>query len=123
MASPTITIADAGNEGEVWANIEREFDRLGLDIPDGLPNAFALAIEKLKDEAIANLLLPSPGNLHSPNMTESIVQVLQEQRDEYDDTLTESRTNKLVSNDILRIAYNFASDAITLIRYLFPSGA
>jgi hypothetical protein len=118
VVSPTITIADAINEAEVWAEIELEFDRLGADIPNELHDAFAVAIEKLKDEAVASLVLPSPGNVHSPNMTESIVHVLQELRDEYTDALAESRKNKLASNDILRIAYNFASDAITYIRLI-----
>lgn len=118
LTAPTITISDARNEFEVWAQIEVEFSRLEADIPEGLPDAFALAIEKLKDEAVANLVLPSHGNMHSPNMTESIVQVLQEQRDEYVDALTKSRNEKMVSNDILRIAYNFASDAITFIRLI-----
>ncbi|MGB2962841.1 MAG: hypothetical protein WBB69_02540 [Anaerolineales bacterium] len=118
LTAPTITISDARNESEVWAQIEVEFSRLEADIPEGLPDAFALAIEKLKDEAVANLVLPSHGNMHSPNMTESIVQVLQEQRDEYVDALTKSRNEKMVSNDILRIAYNFASDAITFIRLI-----
>jgi hypothetical protein len=118
LVAPTITIADARNESEVWADIEVEFGRLGVDIPDGLHNAFAIAIEKLKDEAIANLVLPSAGNLITPHMTESIVQVLQEQRDEYADALAKSRKEKTVSNDILRIAYNFASDAITFIRLI-----
>lgn len=118
LAAPTITIADARNEAEVWAQIEVELSHLGADIPEGLPDAFALAIERLKDEAVANLVLPSHGNLHSPNMTESIVQVLQEQRDEYADALTKSRNEQMVSNDILRIAYNFASDAITFIRLI-----
>lgn len=116
VVSPTITIADASNEGELWTDIELEFGRLGVDIPEGLHDAFARGIEKLKDEAVASLVLPSPGNLHSPNMTESIVKVLQEQRDEYADALAESLKNKAVANDILRIAYNFASDAITFIR-------
>lgn len=118
LTAPTITISDARNESEVWAQIEVEFSRQEADIPEGLPDAFALAIEKLKDEAVANLVLPSLGNMHSPNMTESIVQVLQEQRDEYADALTKSRNEKILSNDVLRIAYNFASDAITFIRLI-----
>jgi hypothetical protein len=118
VVSPTITIADASEEAEVWSEIEREFSRLGVDIPNGLHDAFAIAIEKLKDEAVASLVLPVPGFVHSPNMTESIVHVLKDQRDEYADALAESRKHKLVLNDILRIAYNFASDAITYIRLI-----
>jgi hypothetical protein len=118
LSAPRITIADARNEAEVWAAIESQLIRKGADIPEGLRDAFAVAIDKLKDEATANLVLPSPGNLHSPNMTEAIVQVLQEQRDEYKEALMESRQESRVSNDILRIAYNFASDAITFIRLI-----
>ena len=118
VSTPSITIADARNEAGIWADIEKEFGRLQVAIPNGLRDAFAVAIEKLKDEAIANLILPSPASMRGSNLTDLIVQVLQDQRDEYASALTQSRKQAAASNDILRIAYNFASDAITLVRLI-----
>lgn len=118
LSAPIITVADARSEAVIWADIEKEFGRHQTDIPDGLRNAFAISIEKLKDEAVANLILPSLGSPKGSKLTELFVQVFQEQRDEYAAALTGSRKQGEVSNEILRIAYNFASDAITLVRLI-----
>jgi len=118
VLAPLITVADTGDEAQVWSRIADHFSDSGSEVPEGLRDAFAVAIDKLKDQALANLVLPSSGVVHSPNMTESIVQVLEEQRDEYKDALKQSRKQAAVSNDVLRIAYNFASDAITFIRLI-----
>ena len=118
ISGSNITVSDASDETAVWAAIESILSKRGDEVPHGFREAFAVAIDKLKDQAIADLILPSPESTDRLSMTESIAQVLKEQKEEYASALQTSLEQGSVSNDILRIAYNFASDAITFVRLI-----
>ena len=113
-----ITVRDTSDEEAIWSEIEAFHQSQGEDAPGSLRDALAVSLEKAKDQAVANLILPSPSSVSSLSMIDSITRVLEEQRNEYADALSDATAHGRVSNDILRIAYNFASDALIFIRLM-----
>jgi hypothetical protein len=86
------------------------------DETEPLRDAFGAALDKLQDQAIARVSVPTRGSAPSAGMTDAILDVLRNERAQYAAALI--ATGGAVSNDVLRIAYNFASDATTYLRLI-----
>jgi hypothetical protein len=106
-----------------WKEIESLVE---ADLDDGsknLADEFAAAFEKLKNEAVSKLQLQKPG---APKTESSFIarlrQAVSNQRKLYDEALTkcdkEGGSSGVHLNEVLRIAYNFADDALKVLQLL-----
>ena len=120
IANRLITVRDVHDEAPLAETITKLYEDRGSQLPDGLLTALGIALDQLQDCAVASLVLPSQGTELGRGMTDSIVEVLQEQREQYASVLASSTTQELSEgiNEILRIAYNFASDATTYLNLI-----
>lgn len=114
----SVIVKDAMDEEYIWQEVKEYHELNKLEIPEELRDSLAIALEKLKSKAVANLVLPLEDRPIQGSMIDSIITVLQEQRDEYEEALTKAQRRNLATNDVLRIAYNFASDALIFIRIM-----
>jgi hypothetical protein len=116
-----VTVRDAYNEDEIWRYIEEYFRSQNQNVPSGLHEAISIALDKLQIEAIADVEIP-PFGAPPPKegITDAIVQALREHRKQYGDALNQYQAGQSPSalNEILRIAYNFATDATKYIRLI-----
>jgi len=113
-----IKVREVHDEERIWESIEEHFRAQSQDIPSGLREALGVALDKLQDRAEAEVEIPSFGMRVEGGITDAIVHVLREQRDCYSEALDRYlvASDPSVLNEILRIAYNFASDATAYIR-------
>lgn len=114
----TITINSAADDEAIW---DRLGDVSGQRPPDDLADPLAAALENIRRKHYALLKLPT-GSTPSHPLIDSFVEALRENTTRYKKALGESKglptpqTNEF--NDLLRIAYNFASDAVLVLRLL-----
>jgi hypothetical protein len=116
-----ILVSRTDDEDLVWNILETQLQNEENSISEGLKEALGVALDKLQDHAVAHVRIPQPGEEIRSGMTDAILVVLREQRDEYSAAISElGDSNLSVSslNDILRIAYNFASDATGYLRLI-----
>ena len=85
-------------------------------MPDGLLTALGIALDQLQDCAVASLVLPSQGTELGRGMTDSIVEVLHEQREQYSSILARSTTEEL-SEVFLRLYSDGSSVNERVINY------
>jgi len=113
-----ITVREVHDEERIWQLIEKHFRDQSQDIPSGLREALGVALDKLQDQAEAEVEIPSFGARVEGGITDAIVQVLRDQRARYRKALDQYLADRepSVLNEILRIAYNFASDATGYIK-------
>ncbi len=114
----TITIRNATDELAIWDAVQKVYKEQGKEMPANLQKALAKALDELKDNAVANLVLPNGVGSLRESMIDSILEVLRLQRDEYRGYVQKGDQDGEVANDVLRIAYNFATDALIFIRLL-----
>jgi hypothetical protein len=117
-----IIVSRTDDEELLWATVQAHYDTAGEPPPDGIREAFGVALDKLQDQAIARVRIPDPGDALSTGITDRVLTVLGEQRDEYASAIDEYEQNGDQAssrlNDILRIAYNFSSDATGFLRLI-----
>src|SRR6266536_32938 len=112
-----ITVRETHDEESLAEAIITHYQSKDSELPSGLIEALGIALDQLQDRAVASLLLPSVGSEVRTGMTDSILEVLKEQRNQYAVALeaSSSEDSSAGINEILRIAYNFASDATTYL--------
>lgn len=112
-----ITVRETHDEEPLAEAIIAHYQAKDSDLPSTLIEALGIALDHLQDRAVASLLLPSVGSEIQTGMTDSILEVLKEQRIQYAAALEKSSSEDSSAgvNEILRIAYNFASDATTYL--------
>lgn len=116
-----ITVREVYNEEQIWQEIEKHFTTSNLEVPSGLPEAVGVALDNLQKKAIAEVEIPPLGTpVPQEGILDTVVKTLYEQRKNYNIVLEQylNKQNSSSFNEILRIAYNFSKDAITLIRLL-----
>lgn len=118
-----IVVQDTYDEEEIWKEIEPHLQKvLSKERLADLRKKVGVGLDKLQDKAVARLLIPEKTQQNENCITCLIVEVLKNQRDEYKKALDKYTQAKVPSdtemNDILRIAYNFASDATTFLRLI-----
>jgi len=118
VSGKTITIQSASDEEALWDELQKVHKQ---PLPSELAEPFATAVEKLQQKDHAILKLPS-GAPAKDALLDSFAVALRESMARYKTSLDVSkglptpRANEF--NDVLRIAYNFASDAVRIIRLL-----
>jgi len=122
IQNDTITIKDTYDEELIWSAIESHFYQSDKPLPEKMRDIIGSAIDQLKEQSMARLVLPNNNRSQNICMTDAIVKVLKDQRNEYANSLQAVTQQDLMSlrpgsyNEVLRIAYNFASDATTFLR-------
>lgn len=117
-----IVVSRTDDEDLIWNAVATHFTAAGIEIPEGLRDALGVALDHLQDSAVAHVRIPLPGEDAGVGITDAILAVLREQRDEYAAAVS-ARTGGGATadsslNDVLRIAYNFASDATGFLRLI-----
>lgn len=117
-----IVVSRTDDENLIWNAVATQFATGGIEIPIGLRDALGVALDHLQDQAVARVRIPQPGEGVAAGITDAILEVLREQRDEYavavDACAGGGATSGSSLNDVLRIAYNFASDATGYLRLI-----
>jgi hypothetical protein len=88
--------------------------------PHPLREALVAALDEADQQATARLTLPDNGSVPKNHVLASISRILQDHLVRYDEALAQggatANTGPQAHNEILRISYNFASDASDLIK-------
>ncbi len=120
VSNASIIVKEVHDEESIWEALQKYFQSNNQNIPSGLREAMGIALTKLQDQATAEVEIPRFGTQPGKGITDTIVQVLKEQRVVYKTALEgylhAKESNQL--NEILRIAYNFACDATEYIRLI-----
>jgi hypothetical protein len=117
-----IVVSRTDDEDVIWNAVAEQLIGKGEDASPQLRVALGIALDHLQDQAVARVVIPLPGQNIGFGITDSILVVLREQRDEYAEAVTRYSSGGPQApgalNDVLRIAYNFASDATSFIRLI-----
>jgi len=110
-----IVVNEVHDEDTLWQKITEHYQSAGNETPDGLREAFGVALDKLQEQALAELHIPPVGKSTQQGITDVIVETLREQRNQYSEAVSRlndsDSSDSTALNEILRTAYNFASDA------------
>lgn len=136
LAKASVVIEKAGNKKAIivnqltdpetaWNAIRSEFKQDGNGDSSNFEKPFASAFEQLQEEARLALNLPRPATTKSGTQTSFIARLRQsvgEQRKLYEDALDKcsgkNSDGDVHRRDVMRIAYNFADDAVRILQLL-----
>jgi hypothetical protein len=114
----TVHVNSISNEEAVWAELERAH---GADLPEDLAEPLAAALDYVRKHHYAILSLPGELNQSHP-LLDSFVEALRQNATRYKKAWSKCKRQMDMDpgelNDVLRIAYNFATDAVLVIRLL-----
>jgi hypothetical protein len=114
----TIQVKSISDEEEVWTELEKAHD---AELPPDLAQPLASALDDVRKHHYAVLRLPGESTLSRP-LIDSFVDALRQNLSRYKHAWTKCKGQADVDpvefNDVLRIAYNFATDAVLVIRLL-----
>ncbi|HET7114762.1 MAG TPA: hypothetical protein VFI57_14040 [Pyrinomonadaceae bacterium] len=115
-----ILVRQTGDEGAIWDVVFDHLTEQGETPPQPLREALGVALDKLQEQAVARVIIPTAGEEARFGITDAILTVLREQRDQYVRAVARcipgGTQAESALNDVLRIAYNFASDATGFLR-------
>ncbi len=119
----TLCINDANNEDSLWRSLTNYCDQSGIEYnEDKLKQEFGSVLLKLQKKAEARLQLPDKKDKKWQGLTDAIVKELKKQRIDYGVALSKCKGNPDLDsnafNQLLRISYNFASDALPYLRLI-----
>jgi hypothetical protein len=116
-----IRVRDASDEDALWDHVLSHFGSTEQKPPEGMREALGICVDKLHARAVARLALPTSAGKPQSSMTHLVASVLRTHRDAYVRALGASDGDTAPiqePNEVLRIAYNFASDATTFLRLI-----
>ncbi len=117
----SISIKSPYDEDNIWSELLQLCQQRGIDLPEKFKHDFGVALDKLQENAVANLYFPERGK-NEAGVTDLIIRVLIDQRDDYANAVSlckgDGGVNEKEFNQVLRIAYNFACDATTFLRLI-----
>lgn len=113
-----IRIRSISDEEAIWTELEKAH---GSDLPEDLAEPLANALDNLRKNHYALLRLPEESTSSRP-LLDSFVDALRQNAARYKKAWNKCEGQIPIDpaefNDVLRIAYNFATDAILVIRLL-----
>jgi hypothetical protein len=116
-----IVVKDTFDEEHLWQELQRAVNGKAEDL-ESLRIPFGVALDALEERTYARLVLPQSGSSQQDSVLAGIATVLDEQKRAYDAALRacggDPSTDRKAYNELLRIAYNFSSDAVGLLRLL-----
>jgi hypothetical protein len=114
----TIQVNSVSDEEKIWAELEEAH---GSSLPGDLAGPLATALENIRKRHYAVLSLPGESTPAHP-LLDSFVHALRENAVRYKRAWNKCKGESDIDpgefNDLLRIAYNFATDALLVIRLL-----
>ncbi len=118
-----ILVREAANEDLIWEAVRGELgDGRSPEAIEELRQKVGTALDSLADRTYAVLKLPTPDQRSEASVLESITAVLIDEKKNYEAAVKKCKGEYSVApeayNDVLRIAYNFATDAIGFLRLL-----
>lgn len=119
LAGDAIRLRDLVDEEVLW----EELRTLAPDDADEeLAGALASSLAELRESAYARLTLPSGHEAEGETLLDGILDAFQRATVDYQASLElcqgDSRRNPDAFTNLLRIAYNFTSDAIDLVKFI-----
>src|ERR1700674_4778382 len=125
MITPALTINNKAirinsiyDEGEIWSELKKAH---GSELPDDLTEPLATALDHVRKHHYAILRLPGESAPSRP-LLNSFVDALRQNAAEYKKAWNKCKGQVDLDpgefNDVLRIAYTFATDAVLVIRLL-----
>jgi hypothetical protein len=117
-----IIVNQIEDEEKIWEKTEELLRINKREIPKDLKVKLGKSLDKLQEKAEADVEIPSPGQSPKFGIIDSILKVLKYQKKYYESVLNNlnnsyNQENSSL-NEILRISYNFASDATGLLRLM-----
>lgn len=112
-----VSTRDLSTPGDIWAAMQAAVPTLA----DKERASFTKAWEELLKDESAVLLLPPPGQLSDTPFLKLVANALDDETDNYEKSLNAFIADQREAqhyNNFLRIAYNFASEAPTIITLL-----
>lgn len=122
VAGQTIRVNPPSDIEGIRAEVGQHYAALNEPTPEGLTDKLDACLDRLQDRAIAHVHIPEPGEELGLGITDAILTVLVDQRDQY--ALAVEKHNAggdeadSALTDVLRIAYNFSSDATGFLRLI-----
>jgi len=120
-----ISIRELVDEESLWHELQSWQHQTGnteQTLPDSLAGSIAQALNTLRAEAYARLAIPNKPDEIGHSVLDSIIGAFEEALKNYQDSLEKSKGDHRVDpnefNNVLRIAYNFTSDAIELLKII-----
>jgi hypothetical protein len=118
-----VYVREIEDETHIWDAVRDKVDEDATpDALEELKQKIGAALDSLGARTYATLKLPIAGSETESSVLRSITAVLIDEKKNYEVALTKCRGDYAVDasayNDVLRIAYNFASDAIGFLRLL-----
>lgn len=120
----SIIINDFSNTELLWNELTLSASMANLvqgDLPENLFTAFETTIKELRKNCYLRMNLPTQGkDLHNVFL-DSINSALKQNTNEYRESLEKCDSNQHALqefNNVLRIAYNFAGEAVTMLKLL-----
>jgi hypothetical protein len=115
VSGSSILVRETFDEESIWesltAQVPEDIDQAALK------TALGIALDELQDLAVAKLKLPRPEDIPENGVTAAICEILKAERAAYAKAL-DNLTEPQALNEVLRIGYNFASDATDYIRLI-----
>jgi len=117
VAQPLIQVQNLPDEELLLDEVEK-----AVPLPDNFFKPFHDAYIKLKKKCFASLQVPKPGERVTVGFLDEVANALARQAAEYHTSLQncgpQLDQNQVEFNNVLRIAYDFESDAIRILRLL-----
>lgn len=114
-----IIVDQVSDEDAIWNTVSEHLTAHGDELLPSLRDALGVALDKLQEQAVMRVVIPSAGGEPAFGITDAVLTVLKEQRDHYVHAVARCLgpdTQAEAYNDVLRLAYNFASDATGFLR-------
>lgn len=124
IGNDTLTLPDTVDEDAIWQFLCTHFnnDPTFVNEKERLRELVGKALDDLEKQSFCKLEFPDRNNIGSDTIVDSLLQVLDEQIREYKAALTlcngDARNDKTAFNEILRISYNFSTDATNFIKLI-----
>lgn len=118
-----ILVREAGNEDRIWEAVRAEIeDTRNSEAVEELRQKVGTALDSLSDRTYAVLKIPTASQVSDTSVLEVITAVLIDEKRNYESAVKRCKGEYSIDpeayNDVLRIAYNFATDAIGFLRLL-----
>lgn len=117
----TIIISQLTDPESAWNNIKSKLNKEAGDELSNLESAFGEAFEKLQNQARLSLVLPEQGTTNTDRtFIAQLLESVSAQRKLYEEALKKWRdkSEDTYQREVMRIAYNFADDAIKVLTLL-----
>lgn len=120
-----IVIRELIDEDSLWHELENRYSHNAkgkYSLPESLANPLSTALKNLRVNAYARLKIPENTREVKSTMVDSIIRAFEEAAKGYQVSLDkckgDHRTDPNEFNNVLRIAYNFTSDAMEMLKII-----